>query len=153
MLRLTKLADYGIVVMTYLAQEADQVRAANDVAGATGLALPTVSKVLKMLTRGGLVSSIRGARGGYRLARSPRTISVAEIIHALEGPFAMTECTSAEGACLQEGHCAVRANWKRINETVHQALSQVSLEQMVLPRAPAALVPAVAFTQRRTRTA
>jgi FeS assembly SUF system regulator len=151
MLRLTKLADYGIVVMTYLAEEAEQVHAANDVAGATGLALPTVSKVLKALSRGGLVSSVRGARGGYRLTRSPRAISVAEVIHALEGPLAMTECTSADGACSQEERCAVRANWKRINETVHQALSQVSLEQMVLPRTPAAVVPVSDLTRPHGR--
>jgi len=141
MLKLSKLADYGIVVMTFLAQEGEKVRAANDVAVATRLAVPTVSKVLKLLSRAGLLVSVRGARGGYRLSRPPRGISIAEVIHALEGPLAMTECTSAVGACSQASYCSVRANWQRINDTIHRALAEVSLEDMVLPRLPTPAVP------------
>jgi FeS assembly SUF system regulator len=153
MLKLSKLADYGIVVMTFLAQEAEQVRAANDVAVATRLALPTVSKVLKLLSRAKLVVSVRGARGGYRLSRPPAAISVAEVIHALEGPLAMTECTGVGGGCSQEPHCSVRGNWQRINETIYRALAEVSLDDMVLPMPSRQAVPAADFALRRQGTA
>jgi FeS assembly SUF system regulator len=153
MLRLSKLTDYGIVVMTYLAQDPLRVVAANDVAAATRLALPTVSKVLKLLSRGRLLLSVRGAHGGYRLARPPRAISIADVIHALEGPLAMTECSTAQGACVQEPHCAVRANWQRINDSIHGALAQVSLEDMVMPRVPAPVVPVTELGLRRQGTA
>ena len=149
MLKLSKLADYGIVVMTYLAHEPAQVRAANEVAMSTRVALPTVSKVLKLLSRGGLVASVRGAKGGYRLARSPGAVSIAEVIHALEGPLAMTECTSAVGACTQEPYCAVRGNWQRINETIYHALARVTLADMVGP--PPGRVVAVSDFSARQR--
>lgn len=153
MLKISKLADYGIVVMTFLAQEACQVRAANDVALATRLAVPTVSKVLKLLSRAGLLVSVRGARGGYRLSRPAQGISVAEVIRALEGPLAMTECTSAAGVCSQEPYCSVRGNWQRINDTIHRALADVSLEDMVLPAAPARVMPVADLGLRRRGTA
>ena len=149
MLKLSKLADYGIVVMTYLAQDPEQVRAAHDVATATRVALPTVSKVLKVLSRDALLASVRGARGGYRLARPPAAISVAQIIHALEGPLAMTECTSVAGACTQEPYCAVRGNWQRINDTIYRALAQVTLADMVAP--PAGQVSAVWVSHGATK--
>ena len=149
MLKLSKLADYGIVVMTYLAHEPAQVRAANEVATSTRVALPTVSKVLKLLSHGRLVVSVRGAKGGYRLARSPGAISIAEVIHALEGPLAMTECTSAVGACTQEPYCAVRGNWQRINETIYHALARVTLADMVGP--PPGRVVAVSDFSARQR--
>lgn len=149
MLKLSKLADYGIVVMTYLAHGPAQVRAAGDVAGATRVAMPTVSKVLKRLSRAGLLVSVRGAKGGYRLARAPSAISVAEVIHALEGPLAMTECTSDAGSCSQEPYCAVRANWQRINDTVQRALAEVNLADMVAPPGGGNVVPVSDFTLRR----
>jgi FeS assembly SUF system regulator len=152
MLRLSKLADYGIVVMTYLAQEPGRVRAATEVAEATRVALPTVSKVLKLLSRDQLLLSVRGARGGYRLARAPGAISVTDVIHALEGPLAMTECTSTTGSCSQEPYCAVRGNWQRINETVYRALAQVTLADMVMPL-PAPVVPISDFGVARRQRA
>ncbi len=148
MLKLSKLADYGIVVMTYLAEGPAEVRAAVDVAGATRVAVPTVSKVLKRLSRAGLLVSIRGAKGGYRLARGPAAISIAEVIHALEGPLAMTECVSDAGSCSQEPYCAVRGNWQRINETVQRALAEVSLADMVAPLG-GRVVPVSNFALRR----
>lgn len=133
MLRLSKLTDYGIVIMTYLAKEPAAVRAANDVSAGTRVAPPTVSKILKLLHRGGLVVSCRGPLGGYRLAREPQQISVAEVVDALEGPVAVTECTSASGNCVQASHCSVRANWERINQAIRQALEGVTLQQMLAP--------------------
>ena len=89
--------------------------------------------MLKLLSRSGLVASCRGAKGGYRLARLPALISVADIIDALEGPVALTECSSESSNCSQESHCTVRGNWQRINDVVRHALEDVSLAEMVRP--------------------
>jgi FeS assembly SUF system regulator len=99
----------------------------------TGLAPPTVSKILKTLAREGLLVSARGAKGGYRLARPPREISLAQVIGALEGPIGMTECSSAPGLCLQESGCSIRTNWQRINRVILQALERITLEDMTRP--------------------
>ena len=135
MLRVTKLADYGIVVMTFFAaHNAANSCTARDVAGAVKLPLPVVSKVLKMLAREGLLISLRGAKGGYSLARSPREISVAAIIHALEGPIAITECNDRiHGECGLESGCPVRANWNLINRAIHSALEKITLAEMTQP--------------------
>ncbi len=133
MLRLSKLTDYGTIVMTHLARAPGEVRSATDIAGGTHVALPTVSKVLKLLTQDGLVVSYRGAQGGYSLARAPETISVAEIIAALEGPIAFTECSVDTGLCDQEASCAIRANWQRINGVISKALHGVTLAEMLQP--------------------
>ncbi len=136
MLRLSKLTDYGIVVMTCLAEEPDGVQAANEVSARTRVALPTVSKVLKLLSRSGLVTSCRGSKGGYRLSRKPAEISIAQIIDALEGPVALTECSSQSSHCAQEAHCSVRGNWQRINDVIRHALEEVSLAEMIRPAVP-----------------
>jgi FeS assembly SUF system regulator len=133
MLRMSKLADYGTVVMTSMARAPDRVQSAADVALRTGLAMPTVSKLLKTLARNGLLVSLRGARGGYMLVRSPHEISVAQVIVAIEGQIGMTECSGAPGLCTQESGCSVRANWQKINHVVLRALQQITLEQMTRP--------------------
>jgi len=93
MLRLSKLTDYGMVVMTALARAPQGLRNAADLADETHIGAPTVSKLLKRLGRAGLVESERGAQGGYRLARAPSKIDVAEVIAAIEGPIGLTECS------------------------------------------------------------
>jgi len=135
MLRVTKLADYGIVVMTFFAaHNAHESSTARDVAGAVKLPLPVISKVLKMLARDGLLISLRGAKGGYSLARHPREISVAGIIRALEGPIAITECNDrVQGQCGLEPGCPVRANWNLINRAIHSALEKITLAEMTRP--------------------
>ena len=133
MLRVTKLADYGIVVMTHLAGNPGQL-SARDIAAGACLPVPMVSKILKLLSRAGILMSHRGTKGGYSLARRPESISVAEIIRALEGPIAVTECTDrVNGACDLERLCPVRSNWHRINEAIHGALKQISLAEMSQP--------------------
>src|SRR3569623_983204 len=97
MLRVGKLTDYGTVVMTYLARDARGLHSANEIAAELGLALPTVSKLLKALVQNGLLASHRGVKGGYSLAMAPEDISVARIIAAIEGPIALTECSDAAG--------------------------------------------------------
>ena len=113
MLRISKLTDYSIVVMVELNQNHGKVVSAHALASHTGLELPTVSKVLKLLTRAGLVQSFRGASGGYLMDRAARKVSVGEIIAAIEGPIAMTECSVEEvGLCSQEQVCSLRSNWQ-----------------------------------------
>lgn len=133
MLRMSKLADYATVVMTSMARAPDHIHSAANVAVQTGLALPTVTKILKVLARERLLVSLRGAKGGYMLARTPREISIAQVIAAMEGPIGMTECSGAPGLCLQESACSVRANWQKINHLVLQALEQITLEHMRRP--------------------
>ena len=135
MLRLTKLTDYGIVLMAYIAfDESDRAQTARDLAELSGLPLPTVSKVLKSLGRGGLLTSHRGKNGGYTLARQAESISVAEMLEVLEGPLALTDCsTDATAACEIEPSCPVKNNWRLINSAVREALSQVKLSEMSRP--------------------
>ena len=94
MLRMTRLTDYGTVVLAQLASNDSACVSAAEVAVASGIALPTVSKLLKSLAKAELVHSTRGAHGGYRLARPPQQISAAEVIDALEGPISITECSA-----------------------------------------------------------
>ena len=141
MLRMTKQTDYGIVLMTHLAQAASGQFSAPELAETLRIAPPMVSKILKLLARDGLLVSHRGVRGGYALARPAAEISVASVIAALEGSLAMTECGETDhGDCLREPFCAVRGNWQVINRVVRQALESISLAEMARPGAPAELV-------------
>ncbi len=133
MLRVTRLTDYASVVLTVLAARPDAVMSAPELAERAGLEAPTVAKVLKPLAAAGLVEGFRGANGGYRLTRPAEAISLVEIVEAMEGPLAMTECSVASGQCGIEHSCGVRANWRRINDVVADALSKVSLAQMLEP--------------------
>lgn len=141
-IRLSRLTDYGIVLMAELAAgDPGQTHAAREVAEKTRLPLPAVSKILKMLARGGLLVSQRGAKGGFSLARPARDISVPEMIEALEGPIALTECTQHPGACPQELSCHVREPWQQINAAVNAALADVSLADLASPDAPGDVIP------------
>lgn len=133
MLRVSKLTDYATVVMTHIAHQPDGVHAASDITSATHLALPTVSKVLKLLSKASLLDSKRGANGGYVLSDKPQNISVASIIAAIEGPISMTECTVHQGVCEQESSCEIKANWSLINRAVGSALESVSLADLCKP--------------------
>lgn len=135
MLRVTKLTDYATVVMTVLASDPAAVLSASELAERAGLEAPTVAKVLKPLAQAGLVDGFRGANGGYRLARDAAAISLVEIVEAMEGPLGMTECSVHAGQCGIEHSCGVRANWRRINDVVADALRDVTLAQMLLPPA------------------
>ncbi|MFZ0427061.1 MAG: SUF system Fe-S cluster assembly regulator [Acidobacteriota bacterium] len=144
MIRMSKLADYGMVLMTQFVRSSDSEEnlSARQLADRTGLPLPMVMKVLKALTREGLLTSHRGASGGYGLSRHPSRISVAQILAAVEGPFAMTECVDDSGDCRQELVCPVRTNWQRINIAVKSVLDAISLQDMLDPL-PEALVPLI----------
>ena len=134
MIRITKQTDYGIVLLTHLAAHPDRQYAAPELAAEARLPLPMVSKILKLLARDGLLASHRGVKGGYSLARAAEEISMAEIIAALEGPIAITECISVESDCSHEALCPVRGNWQRINLAVRSALEGISLAEMAQPK-------------------
>jgi FeS assembly SUF system regulator len=141
MIRVTKLADYGVLLMTWFAWRKDRVtgdqarRTAPALAAETGLPAPTVSKLLRLLAKAGLLDSQRGPSGGYSLARDPVDISMAEIITAIEGPIALMECLSDESPdCDVESLCPTRTNWTRINHAIRKALDAISLDEMAHPQ-------------------
>ncbi len=131
MLKLNRLTDYAVVVMSQMTRGADQVRTAPQISQDTGVPLPTVAKLLNTLAHERLIASHRGAAGGYSLERPPAQISVAEIIQALEGPIALTACVDGNtGCCDVESICPMRGNWDKVNKAIRNALSQVSLADM-----------------------
>ena len=138
MIRLSKLADYGIVLSSHIAVgRPGQVHAAKDLSLATAIPLPTVSKVTKALARAGLLVSHRGADGGFALARPATEITVAQVITALDGPIAVMECTGEDhGTCGIESSCGVRGHWDRINEAIRQALDGLTIAAMSKPSFP-----------------
>ena len=133
MIRLSRMADYSVVLMTYLASHAERPQSALDLTCASGLPGPTVGKLLNMLARAGLLTSFRGVGGGYALTRTPGDISVAEVIHAVDGPIALTECIhDTSGECDLEASCPARGSWQVINDVVRRALSSVSLADVIM---------------------
>ena len=130
MLRIRKLTDYGIFVLAHLANEQDTVISASQIASRTGLNLPTVSKLLKTLSKAKLVTSIRGSQGGYSLAKKSSTISAAEIIDAFEGPVAITECSASYHSCSLESQCGVGEAWQKINRAIRNTLENISLTDL-----------------------
>jgi len=133
MLRINKLADYGTVVMAYLAKHPQQLCNARDIALHTHLSVPTVSKLLKRLTGAGLLSSMRGVSGGYRLQRPAVEITVAEIIYALDEYRGLTECSMHPNECSLQSVCHIQGNWQLISQAIESALDSVSLESLAKP--------------------
>lgn len=134
MLRISKIMDYGTLVLTHMARCPQQVFSTADLAACLNLGQPTVSKVLKSLGRHDLVKSSRGPQGGYTLSRPAKEISIAQVIDALEEqPFGLTECSATPGACSFEADCQLRVNWQRINTIVRRTLEEVSIADMARP--------------------
>jgi FeS assembly SUF system regulator len=133
MLKLSKMTDYATVILSVIAKDKHRLHGSLELADATGIALPTVSKLLKILAKAGVLSSTRGAKGGYKLAREPDRITVATIINALEGPIALTECTTSHKGCDQASGCRIQGNWHLINQKIAHALESVTLADMILP--------------------
>jgi FeS assembly SUF system regulator len=131
MFRLNKLTDYGIVLMAYVARSPKETpHTARSLAKATRLPLPTVGKLLRQLSDHGLLSSHRGVKGGYNLARDASEISVAGIVLALEGPIGFTECSVVKGACNMERSCAIKSNSQIIGGALRDALDHVMLDDL-----------------------
>jgi FeS assembly SUF system regulator len=131
LIRLSKLADYGIVIMTHLARRPGRHPNAAEIAGEAHIPQPMASKILKALARAGLLVSQRGVKGGYGLARPAETISVSDVITALDGPIALTACIEdGPGECGIEALCPARANWQRINDAIRGALDGITVAEM-----------------------
>jgi FeS assembly SUF system regulator len=134
MIRLGKLTDYGLLLMGEIARTPQELHTARDLAAKCNLPLPTVSKVLKTLLQSRLLVSHRGTRGGYSLVREPRSIAITEIISSLEGPLALTECSSdVSGLCDLEPSCPMKDNQRIINQVIHGALAKVTLSDLIRP--------------------
>lgn len=131
-MRLSNMADYGVVVMSAAARHCGSTRvSATDLAGETGLALPTVQKLVSMMSKAGLLRSARGTGGGIQLARPAAAISLADIIEAVEGPIAMTSCVdTGSHSCVMEGKCNVQPHWGVVNTAVRGALSNINLTSL-----------------------
>ena len=154
MLRISKMTDYAIQLMVSL-YAAEQLQAGSTLsalklAERTHLETPTVSKVMKLLCRQKLVKSARGAHGGYFLANSGADISVAEIIAAIEGPIAMTECSIDDGVCGQQPMCDLSTNWRQISAAVATALAAVSLAEMAVPAVNARHISGLQITTQNS---
>lgn len=139
MVRISKLTDYAVVIMAYIAEVFLSKTNPNDlhllqareIASHTHLSLPTVSKLLKILTKHKFLNSLRGVNGGYQLATAPENVSIIDLIQALEGPFAITECNLGHQHCSSETLCAIRSPWLHINEMITKALSSIKLSDLV----------------------
>jgi FeS assembly SUF system regulator len=134
-IRLAKLTDYGLVLMTIIAKgHGASVHTARDLAAQSHLPLPTVSKLLKQLLQSGLLVSHRGIKGGYSLIKEPAEISLAEVVTAIEGPIALTECsTDVTGLCDLEQSCPIKRNQRVISQVVRGALEKVTLSDLIQP--------------------
>jgi FeS assembly SUF system regulator len=132
MLRLSKLSDYATLILTYLASASSQVVSANSIAKTCHLSHPTVSKLLKIMAEAKLVTAFRGTGGGYLLARDIKEISIADIVIAIEGKFAITECCIST-QCSVDAWCTVKENWKHINKIILNTLAEIKLSDMIRP--------------------
>jgi len=129
--RITKLTDYGVVIMAFMAGEPLRLFQAKEIAEHTAIAQPTVSKLLKKLTKNKLLHSARGSQGGYILAAEPKEITVAMLVNALEGPIAITECNLGHDYCASAPLCSVKTPWLRINQAITNALHSVKLNDLI----------------------
>lgn len=139
MLRIGKLTDYALLIMSQLAKTPDTISSATSLAEKLHLSAPTVSKILKILSEAGLVSAIRGAEGGYHLARPAGTITITDILSAMEGELAMTECCESSQLCVIDSMCTMRENWKKINKLLQSVLNRFTLLDMLAPLSAAVM--------------
>lgn len=133
MLKISKLADYSTVIMSFLAKFPDQLFSASLISERTHIPTPTVSKVLKLLHEAKLLISLRGTSGGYQLAKAPNEINIAEIIAAIDGKPAITQCSKGNNICHHDRVCEIRNNWRTINQIISNILEGLSLADMSQP--------------------
>jgi FeS assembly SUF system regulator len=133
MLKISKLTDYALLITSHMAKEPAAILSAHALAEVLHLMPPTVSKILKILCDGGVVKSLRGAEGGYLLAKQPSKISIADIISTMEGKLAITECCDSVSVCIVDSVCQLRTNWREINNFIYQFLAKLSLADLLQP--------------------
>jgi Rrf2 family protein len=147
MLRLSKKADYALMAMAHLARKPGS-SSAREIAELYGIPTELLAKVLQRLTQRGLLTSLQGTRGGYQLSRPPVSISLADVIHAIDGPVAVTACSSHAGRCGQFDTCTVRNPLRRIREIIVSALSGTSVLELADGHGGTVAAPAVAMEGR-----
>lgn len=125
------MTDYALVVLSHLATDETSSQSARRIADVSCLPSPTVARVLKQLSRAGLVQAARGVHGGYSLSRRPSQVSLAEVLSVFEGPVAVTECAGQTSGCFLENRCPTKSNWTRLNQVIHRSLEGVSLESFL----------------------
>lgn len=132
MLRLSRLTDYAVVVLAAMAARRGEVLSSALLAEQSHVPEPTVAKILKMLARDGIVDSVRGAAGGYRLDRAAEDVTIGVVVTAVEGPVALTACVegSTQGCGMSEA-CALRGRWDPVNEAIRAALESVTVADVV----------------------
>ena len=131
MLKLTKKADYGLIAVRHLATHgADGACSAADIAQLYSISSPLMAKVLQKLAKHGVVTARHGSSGGYQLARDPSSITALEVISAIDGPLFITSCKTSRGDCYQTSTCTVREPLRRVNESILQVLSTVTISQL-----------------------
>ena len=151
MLKLNKMTDYAVVVLGQMTREPDRVQTAAALSEMTAIPLPTVSKLLKILASVGLVTSHRGANGGYSVDRTSEQVTVADIVQAIDGPIALTACVDdSDGQCDVSSSCPISGNWNRVNLAVRRALENVTLADLLDPSEMFPLQPAAAGLLRPT---
>ena len=134
MIKLSKLTDYAVVILAAMTEKGDVLASASELAAETKLPEPTVSKVLKLLAKGNVITSIRGVKGGYKLAHDPVNLTIHEIIVAMEGPVALTACVEGSTeSCALEGSCALHGRWTPVNRAMKAALETIMLADMMNP--------------------
>ena len=131
MIKISKLTDYAMVILTYMGKNAATIFQAQEISLHTNIAYPTVAKLLKQLAKKQLVISQRGINGGYKLAYSPNNISLANVIMALEGPVAITECSSKTKSCAIAATCPIASPWLKINRIIYDALDSYKLSDLI----------------------
>ena len=132
MLKLAKMTDYAVVILANMAGHRDRLVSASTLAKNTSLPEPTVSKILKLLSRHELITSSRGVSGGYRLNKDPTSINMADVIAATDAPVALTACVDTSKQCCElEDTCTIKGKWNPVNTAMRAALENVSLQQMI----------------------
>src|SRR5690242_6864752 len=129
MLKLTKKADYGLIALKHLAGRGGTA-SAKEIADAYGIPLPLLAKILQKLTKTGLLFSVSGSTGGYKLARKPEKLSALEVIHAIDGPIILTTCFTKHGHCDQSEKCTVREPLKKVHEAIIDLLNRITISDL-----------------------
>jgi Rrf2 family protein len=132
MLRLTKKADYGLMALKYLAEQADgSAHSAKDIAQAYHIPPQLLAKILQTLAKAGLLVSHAGTYGGYALSRDAKEISAFEVIRAIDGPLFITSCITIHGSCDLAGHCTIKEPLRKVNDSIKQLLSAISISDLI----------------------
>ena len=132
MMKLSKMTDYAVIVLAEMAKHGDTLISASTLAQSTNLPEPTVSKLLKMLSKQNIIVSVRGANGGYKMNQKPENITIAHVVKATDGPIMITACADQDNdCCARTGDCSMRGKWSPVNQAMNNALESISLSQMI----------------------